>query len=269
MSYISNIVDKFIDTDWQKHTESNLLGTNTKTEKQNGIEYLMRGLSLAPNMHSGFNTCPNASNGCIAACVLWFTGRTVTEPVREAMIRRTLYMVNNPDGFKRDLRRCIGKLIRKSEREQLQALTRLNVASDKRWNWVYREFPELRGYDYTKVIPRIFDKMRPQNYHLTYSYNENTPTGLVRDITRTGQNVAVVFDTLYQPQQGKIGDLPKTATIDGKRYRVVDGDKIDFRLPCIDGRGVIVGLRFKGSNARKAQAIKSGFCYETQKTKTG
>lgn len=265
---IQNLLDQLQNIDWEKHLESNLLGTNTKTEKQNGIEYLMRGLSLAPHNQSGFNTCPMATRACIRACVLWYTGRTVMPMTRLAMLRRTLFMVNNPEGFKRDLRRCLGKLIRKSEREGLQALTRLNVASDKRWFWVYREFPSLIGYDYTKVIPRVFDTSRPRNYHLTYSYNENTPSGLVKKITATGQNVAVVFDTVYQPQQNRIDALPKTATIDGKRYRVVDGDKIDFRLPEIDGSGVIVGLRFKGSKARKLEAIKSGFCYETKKRKT-
>lgn len=262
---MESILAEFENYQWENHCEQNLLGTNTKTEKQNGIEYLMRGLSLAPAHYSGFDVCPAKTKACLAACVLWMTGRTVMPTTRRAMIRRTLFMKRNPEGFRDNLRRDIKRLLRKAENENLKPVVRLNVASDARWNWVFREFPKLTGYDYTKVIPRMNDKTRPDNYHLTYSYSENTPKGFVDQVISTGQNVAVVFDTLYQPQQNLIGELPKSATIEGKRYRVVDGDKIDFRLPEIDGRGVIVGLRFKGSKARKIAAIKSGFCYETKK----
>ena len=39
--------------------------------------------------------------------------------------------------------------------------------------------------------------------------------------------------------------------------RVIDGDTHDLRFT--DPQGVIVGLRFKGTNARRAMGVANGF----------
>ena len=76
---------------------------------------------------------------------------------------------------------------------------------------------------------------------------------------RRGGNVAQVFDVDYHPQSGRIGDLPESIRIQGRHWPVVDGDKHDIRLPSIDGRGVVIGLRLKGTNAAKSRARRNGF----------
>jgi hypothetical protein len=74
-----------------------------------------------------------------------------------------------------------------------------------------------------------------------------------------GHNVSVVFDTDYFPQSGRIGELPADWRIGKKTYQVIDGDKHDMRLRHIDGSGVIVGLRFKGSRRLLDESVRRGF----------
>tara|TARA_R110000823_G_C15867385_1_gene493815 strand:- start:819 stop:1139 length:321 start_codon:yes stop_codon:yes gene_type:complete len=98
----------------------------------------------------------------------------------------------------------------------------------------------LRFYDYTKRTGRVL----PANYHLTMSANErHADEDLAALADMYGSNVAVVFDT----RRGHA--LP--ATYAG--VPVVDGDVTDSRWA--DERGVIVGLRAKGS----AIGDRSGF----------
>ena len=242
------------------YRRNKLLSTNSKTEKLNGIEYLIIGLSIAPHGKGGLgNVCADATPGCIKACVLWYTGRTVMPNTRKAMERRKALFFLDRELFLAILRKEIRSHIRKAQKLGLIPAVRLNVASDIDWREIAAEFPDCVFYDYTKVRSRMLES-RSDNYHLTYSHNERSAADFERSVLESGQNVAIVFDTPYNPQNGVYGILPKTWKIDGKRFRVVDGDRIDVRVPAIDGKGVIVGLRFKGSRARKLEAVKSGFC---------
>ena len=75
--------------------------------------------------------------------------------------------------------------------------------------------------------------------------------------------MAVVFDTVYKPAQGDIGDLPSTFTINGKAYKVIDGDVHDMRLSMFDGVSVIIGLRGKGGKRNVTAGVRSGFIQAT------
>jgi hypothetical protein len=81
--------------------------------------------------------------------------------------------------------------------------------------------------------------------------------------------VAVVFDVDYYPAVGRIGKLPKTWTIGKHTAPVIDGDKHDVRLPTVDGRGVVVGLRLKGTNKAKARARHQRFALPVLSKKGG
>lgn len=237
-----------------------LLSTNAKLEKRNGQQFLIAGLSLAPHGIGDYQVCPEATAGCKSACVLWFTGRTVMPMTRNAMKRRKNLFFENRELFLDQLRHDIAKHIRLANMAQVKTAVRLNVASDLDWSQFVTEFPQVSFYDYTKVKSRTLDENWPANYQLTYSLNERSRWQTTRAILERGKNVAAVFSTRYHPQSGRIDALPDSYRLNNREYQVIDGDVHDVRLQELDGSGVIVGLRFKGSLKRRAQAIKNGFC---------
>lgn len=239
----------------------NLLNSNSKLAKLSGKKYLIAGLTIAPHSLGGVDVCPSAG-ACRAVCNLWFAGRTVTEPVRKAMLRRKELMFADPVKFRELLCDDVERFERNAIRKGLLPLLRPNVASDLDYSWLAREFPQVSFYDYTKVRGRLALAKRPNwptNYHLTYSYSERSHHRTVGAWLDSGRNVAVVFSTDYNPQHHVIGKLPRTWHVDGCEREVVDGDAHDICLPEVDGRGVIRGLRFKGGRKRMAQAIRAGF----------
>ena len=235
--------------------------TNTKLRKSNGKGFLVFGLSLRPAKGSGYNVC-SMSGKCEQACVLEFAGRSVTAPVRAARDRKTkLYFENRPQ-FIRMLVNDLTIAQRQADRKGLNCAVRLNVASDLPWEMnhpeLFKLFPRTTFYDYSKIYRRV-DHPIPFNYHITYSYSETTDPQIASKLLDSGHNVAVVFDTIYKPAQGEIGDLPNTFTINGKVYKVIDGDIHDMRLPMFDGVGVIIGLRGKGGKGNVLQGVADGF----------
>jgi uncharacterized membrane protein len=79
-----------------------LTTTNAKTSKGEALGYLTGILYLAPGRLAGFNVCPHASPGCLAAC-LFSAGRGRFDNVRDARIRRTLAFRSDPKAFVRAL----------------------------------------------------------------------------------------------------------------------------------------------------------------------
>lgn len=238
-----------------------LLGTNSKLSKlPNGMNYLVKGLAIAPHSLGDTKTvCPGSTEACRNNCNLWHAGRTVMPVTRSAMLKRKEFLLASPAEFTAQL----VKEIRLHEKRALAIgaipLIRLNVSSDLDWSAIIRQFPGVRFYDYTKVHARA-RKNTLGNYDLTYSRSERTTDKQVTEILSSGGNVAVVFAVEYFPAQGRIGDLPKTYL----GFPVVDGDKHDFRLPEIDGRGVVVGLRLKGGTKEKLDGVASGFAVEVK-----
>ncbi len=148
------------------------------------------------------------------------------------------------------------------------AVCRLNVASDLPWERIdptlFSAHPSIRFYDYTKGAVRLLGDL-PANYTLTYSWNELSSPAAVVSILERGHNVAMIFDTIYQPSQGRVDTLPQSRRLPGtdSRFRVVDGDVSDIRLPELDGRGAIIGLRGKGGRDIVATGVADGFILPT------
>ena len=239
--------------------------SNTKLRKSNGKGFLIFGLSLRPAKGSGYNVC-SMSGVCEDLCVLEYAGRSVTASVRAARDRKTkLYFENRPE-FMAMLIADLQIAQRQADRKGLNCAVRLNVASDIPWEMNHPElfvlFNRITWYDYTKIYKR-FDRTNPDNYHITYSYSETTDPAIASKILDSGHNVAVVFDTVYKPAQGDIGDLPSTFTINGKAYKVIDGDVHDMRLSMFDGVSVIIGLRGKGGKRNVTAGVRSGFIQAT------
>lgn len=230
------------------------------SSRAHGAGYRIWDLSLRPNVLSGHNVCTFSTPSCRETCVLEVAGHNNRPSVRTAKDRRTVKLFTQRRQFLADLTADLHNADELAARDGLRALVRLNVGSDVPWEQLAPSLFECRfvAYDYTKVRPR-FDRKLPENYHLTYSHNERTPDGFSVELLRRGINVAVVFDTVYMPRWGRVDGLPTH----WRRFKVVDGDAHDLRLPETDGRGVVVGLRGKGGYGNVLKGVAGGFIQRT------
>jgi hypothetical protein len=244
---------------------------NAKTSKGESLGYYTGIAYLSPATESGvMNTCASASAECIAAC-LKSSGRLNMPRNTQARIEKTLLLFQARELFLDCLRWDIGRTIRRAAKlgfcahckdiqtrrkgrnsgkcrvckgalEAVKPAVRLNGTSDLPWlaMTLSAEFPSVMFYDYTKH-PRPYLRVRP-NYSITFSYSGHNAADSL-DALAHGVNVAAVFNV----RKGQ--PLPDT----WQGYPVIDGDLHDLRF--LDARGVIVGLRPKGTRARKPSAF--------------
>lgn len=237
-----------------------LLGTNPKVEKGKGKGYATWILHLSPSDLSGYQVCPFATEGCRAACLnsagqggtFKRNGGNVADQIRDsetnkvqaARIRRTRLFFEDREAFMALLVHEIRLCIRRSERQGLTPVFRLNGTSDIRWErtslivdgeqfpHIFAVFPSVRFYDYTKNPYRT---KLPENYSLTFSLAESNLDKALT-VLRQGGNVAVVFRA-----NAKKGEpLPMA----WRSFEVIDADETDLRF--LDKPGTVAGLRCKG-----------------------
>lgn len=256
-------------TDWSSAVKT-ILSSNAKLEKTPaGTAAINSGVSMAPAKRSGaVNVCPHATAACIAACVLWFAGRTVTASVRAAAIARTMLWHELPAVFYARLRKELRAQERRASKIGARSFVRLNVASDiDHGPELPAEFPATTFYGYSKNPARVAAAIAGEygpNYHESLSIHEHSTAADVLPILRAGGNVVVVVDSYYHGPTKRYGTLPAAVCFvgpNGERLTVpaVDGDVSDIRAPEFDGRGVAVCLRLKGGRKSKARATESGF----------
>lgn len=215
--------------------------------------YLSAILNLQPAYkYKNNQTCPSATKGCKSAC-LQYCGRNRFDLALNARIRRTKLYYDDKTTFYEYLISDIEALIRKAKRENKLPSVRLNGLSDIPFendtiihngishSNIFELFKEVQFIDYTKIPNRMMSKSIPDNYHLTYSYNEGTPKRLYKEIYRSTRfNMAVVFnDTLPDMFLG---------------YPVIDGDLSDLRH--LDKKGSIVGLKLKKPYSKSTGKLK-------------
>lgn len=224
------------------------VGTNAKTTKGDGSEYLTAILYLAPaDTVDGINLCPMAVlAGCKAGC-LYSAGRGAMNSVQVARQRKTILWRDNRGEFIAQLHDDLIAFRKYCLKKGIKPVVRLNGTSDIHWERhidMAGEYPEIQFYDYTKDVKRA-KKVLPSNYHLTLSYSEASQrySDMVLDAMQSakGSNMAVVFRHKDK--------MPTTY----KGFTVVDGDKDDLRF--LDPKGVVVALYAKG----KAKQDTSGF----------
>ena len=230
------------------------VGTNAKTVKGDGSEYLTAILYMTPwkVMVEGkqYNSCPMAEQAnCIDAC-LFTAGRGAFNNVQAARMRKTEWFYRDREGFMDQLVQDIRKFEAYCKKRGIQPCVRLNGTTDIRWEnisanirWgdnIFQMFPNVQFYDYTKISNRK-TKAIP-NYHLTWSYSgANTDyAAKLQDALANGMNAAVVFRKEYKQ--------PKWRGIN-----VTDGDKDDLRF--LDPSNSIVALYAKG----RAKKDTTGF----------
>lgn len=218
-----------------------LLATNYKLEKS-VPGWKLTGLSLAPHTVGGGPTvCPYSTAECRAVCLGTETGLNRLDSAIKAKIKKTELWHAHPERFRAQLASEIQRQRRSAHALNLKLAIRLNVYSDLVWE---REFPELfeafhdvQFYDYTKVPGRV---VRPENYHLTYSYTGTTASlRTAMEYLAAGTNTAVIFPTASLP---KVHEWSADLSVP-----VVNGDLNDFRPA--DPHPCVVGLKFKGPKA--------------------
>jgi hypothetical protein len=220
---------------------------NPKIAKNEKYGWRSFGLHLAPHKLGGKNLCPNASKGCIAAC-LNTSGQGIYNRVQQSRINKSKMFNENREEFLKQLHKEISAKVKTAAKTGAKVSFRLNLTSDVPWESVKYEgknfmehFPTVQWYDYTPNLKRMMNFIMgkfPNNYHLTFSRKEDNQSDC--DIVMgCGGNVAVVFDK----------KLPKTWN--GKK--VFDATKHDLRF--LDPKNTIAGLVALG----KARKDNSGF----------
>lgn len=220
------------------------VGTNAKTIKGDGSEYLTAILYLAPaDIVEGINVCPMAVlAGCKAGC-LYSAGRGAFNNVQQARKRKTILFRDNRQEFLRQLNQDLTRFQAYCNRKGIKAVVRLNGTSDIRWeNYIdMASYSDIQFYDYTKILNR---RGLASNYHLTVSYSEASDKYASQALQvkkDSDTNIAVVFKDKH--------NIPDTY----KGYNVVDGDKDDLRF--LDIPNSVVALYAKG----QAKKDVSGF----------
>jgi len=218
------------------------IDNNAKTVKGQKKGYKTAILYLAPSTQSGFNVCPQASNGCKKAC-LYTAGHGAFSNVQQGRINKTRWFIQERTTFMEQLRKEITNHIKNCSNKGFIPCIRLNGTSDISWETtgIFEEFPNVQFYDYTKIYKRALkyvNSQYPSNYHLTYSLNEDNYKEAF-DILFKGGNISAVFRK----------DLPETY----KGYKVINADETDLRFT--DDNNIICGLVAKG----KAKKDYSGF----------
>ena len=109
-------------------------GTNAKTIKGDGSEYLTAIMYLAPwKIASSFNVCANAELAkCIEGC-LFSAGRGQMQSVSSARIRKTLWFANDRVSFMQQLVDDIERFVAYCDKRGIKPCVRLNGTSDIRW----------------------------------------------------------------------------------------------------------------------------------------
>ena len=230
--------------------KGNLLscGSNAKTVKGDGSEYLTAIMYLKPYKTAGINLCAMAEQAkCIDPCLVG-AGRGQMGSVQAGRLRKTEWFIRDRQGFMAQLVTDLQSFVSYCSKRGIQPCVRLNGTSDIRWELIPVEghknimeaFPSVVWYDYTKIANR---RNVPANYSLTWSYSgANEAYAKQHAIAKAnGLNIAVVFR--------RKGDIPTQFL----GLPTIDGDRDDMRF--LDPKGVVVALYAKG----KAKQDQSGF----------
>jgi len=217
-----------------------LTSFSAKLDKSQTNDWLNAVMYLDPSYHQ--SVCKGRSKGCYESCLV-NSGRMGMTMAVNARRNRTDRYFNQRDLFLIQLKGEIASKLAQAQKQGKQLAIRLNGTSDLDWSEVYKTFPMIQFYEYTKRIDLAKKLSKIDNVDVTFSKHENHSTKAVKKVLDTGVNVAIVFK-----------DQVPDSYIDVK---VIDGDKHDRRFE--DDKGRIIGLKLKGTNKVKALAIQSGF----------
>lgn len=216
------------------------------------------GIYLAPASTSGYNVCSHSTPECRIGC-LATSGRAGMEikagktKTQNSRANKTRLFFEHQEFFMTWLIAEIEKYQEKANNDGYDFSARLNCTSDINWQKVmingkniFELFPMVQFYDYTKN-PKKFENI-PSNYHLTFSYTGRN-WQVCEALLQQGHNIAMVFDAKNE------NELPTSF----RGYKVVNGDLTDYRVA--DGKGIIVGLKFKHIANKEAEQNVLNSCF--------
>tara|TARA_R110002153_G_C13217749_1_gene488521 strand:- start:275 stop:1090 length:816 start_codon:yes stop_codon:yes gene_type:complete len=228
--------------------------SNPKLVKGEKLGVLSKPHNLSPASESGWNMCPQASLGCIAACLHTAGNPVYLDAKINARLQRTRAFMTMRKAYVALIAFELEALELKAKRLNMTPAWRPNTTSDYPFHTValtvnfkpvkslVHAFPDIEAYDYTKITKKAMQwaaGLLPSNYHITFSKSESNDSDVAK-VIKAGGNVAVVFDTKALPDTWQ--GVP-----------VINGDETDVRF--FDESGVIVGLKAKG----EAKTDQSGF----------
>jgi len=213
-----------------------LLSKTIKTDKtelkykdwQNSLTYLYPNTDLCKFSANCFKTCLKSSGRLPMA--------------KKVMIERTKLLYQDNDTYFSRLVSELSKNHKSAKRKGKKFAYRNNGTSDR-----FEEIKRLlemdnppfdQAYDYSKDFLRVINYQGYKGYHLTFSFDGKNILESSYLLKNKIANVSVVFNVKRDMP------LPKKYILDGKSYKVIDGDLDDLRFK--DKKGVIVGLRAKG-----------------------
>jgi hypothetical protein len=217
-----------------------LTKSSSKLDKSQNDQWLNKVMYLDPNYNK--DVCKGASKGCKASCLI-YSGRMGMQSAQNARQKRTKLYFDNRELFMLKLKGEIYSALADAMYDNKKLAVRLNGTSDLDFADVYKEFPQVQFYEYTKRMDLIKRNKDIPNLHYTFSKHENHSLDNVKKVLSQGINVTVVYNGLV-PKQWQGLD-------------VIDGDKHDRRFE--DKTGKLVGLKLKGTKQAKQSAIESGF----------
>ena len=220
-----------------------LLGNSYKVELSGKVGRLTAVMYLTPDRLCAFSTA-----GCAAACLGHSTGRMKFDSSRQSRTWKTGLFLADKDLFFALLVRDITTHIRKAERLGKVPAIRLNGSSDIAWERVYpdlfRLFPQVEFYDYTKapIHARRLDGIT--NYHLTFSVSEDPKSAeRTKAWLAAGYSAAAVIAGKYGTDKAEAKRV--AAHIIKTVPHAIDGDAHDHRP--LDPAGSLVVLYAKGA----------------------
>lgn len=245
------------------------VGTNAKTIKGDGEEYLTAILYMAPadlafaELGKSGTLCPNADLAeCKGPC-LFSAGRGQMTTVQAARLRKAKLYIQDRKRFMELLVQDLERFERYCIKRDIIPVFRPNGTTDipyervacirdgKEYSNIMEAFPNIRFYDYTK-IPSRMSKELPRNYHLCLSFSNASDKYRYQCITarvdNPGINLVIVVRTKAMAEY----------LVTQRPDEYIDGDKDDLRF--LDAPRKTVVLYAKG----KAKKDYSGFVLDIE-----
>jgi hypothetical protein len=144
-----------------------------------------------------WSLCAGSSPFCRNSCLV-FTGKNALGNENDwKKSALALAMIGDPVAYFRLLVLALERGVKRAAELDTVFFVRMNLLSDVPWEefvpWLFKMFPTVQFYDYTKVFGRDPRKKGIKNYDLTFSFS-GTNASLVTDaLYRKNRRVAVVF----------------------------------------------------------------------------
>ena len=216
---------------------SYLAGLNSSSKIVKGAkkDYNTLVLYLAAADMSGFNICPQATEGCKKACLVasgrarMISAGNRINSINWARLKKTWLFFFNRQFFNAWLNAEIAAAKALASKNGKKFAVRLNGTSDLniqlfkvRQQAILDIHNDVQFYDYTKMVKQLDNGAKFVNYDVTFSYaNSNEHNNIANSMTALamGQKLSVVFD-----KASFGGEFPSTFM----GFEVANGDETDL-----------------------------------------